>query len=515
RSSTARPSRGSSRSMPAGRSRRARRSPCCSSARTAPAPPPYTTENERHRAGCAFVHRPRKLSACSLAGARVRLPGTASTYSRPVLGATSTLRQPSRPFKVSGERNPATCGFSIAADVPVRRADAPEQALPARRAPGASRVWWTWMRDADQQPGAEAAGPAPLVAGEEAAASGSVVLRLLGGRVPAVLEPLRIRDFALLWAGQSVSMVGDGVYTVAIAWQVYALSNSPTALADRLDRRVLMIAGAALPGIAIGVLAGLAVGGALSLWHIWIVSAAVGAGRALAGPASGAFVPDIVPAGLLLEANSLAQLVRPLAMTLVGPALGGVLVAAIGTGSCFAVDAASFAAAVGTLLAIPSRPHARGEPTALLTEIREGFAFIRRHVWIWGTLGMATIWVLLIMGPLDVLVPYIVKNDLGGSARDLGLVFASGGVGAIAAAAVTGQRGLPARPLTWMLAGWGLACATIAGVALAASSWQAAVALLAFQALLTVSEIIWITLLQRFVPGRLLGRVRSLDWLLS
>lgn len=392
------------------------------------------------------------------------------------------------------------------------------------------------MRDADQQPGAEAAGPAPLVAGEEAAASGSVVLRLLGGRVPAVLEPLRIRDFALLWAGQSVSMVGDGVYTVAIAWQVYALSNSPTALAvvgiaqtlplvalvlvsgalaDRLDRRVLMIAGAALPGIAIGVLAGLAVGGALSLWHIWIVSAAVGAGRALAGPASGAFVPDIVPAGLLLEANSLAQLVRPLAMTLVGPALGGVLVAAIGTGSCFAVDAASFAAAVGTLLAIPSRPHARGEPTALLAEIREGFAFIRRHVWIWGTLGMATVWVLLIMGPLDVLVPYIVKNDLGGSARDLGLVFASGGVGAIAAAAVTGQRGLPARPLTWMLAGWGLACATIAGVALAASSWQAAVALLAFQALLTVSEIIWITLLQRFVPGRLLGRVRSLDWLLS
>lgn len=362
------------------------------------------------------------------------------------------------------------------------------------------------------------------------------VPRLLWLRAPAILQPLSVRDFALLWAGQSVSMVGDGIYLVAIAWQVYTLSNAPTALAvvgvaqtiplvafvlvsgalaDRLDRRHLMIVGAAIPGLAIAALAGLAMSGVLVLWQVWLISAAVGLGRAFSGPASGAFVPDIVPAHLLVQANSLAQVVRPLAMTLVGPALGGVLIGAVGTGSCFAIDAASFAAAVAALVAIPSRPIARGERTALLADVREGLAFIRRHVWIWGTLTMATVWVLLIMGPLDVLVPFIVKNDLRGSASDLGLVFAAGGVGAIGAALATGQLGLPKRPITWMLLGWGFGCATVAGIGFAVSSWQAALAMLAFQALLTFAEIIWITLLQRLVPAQLLGRVRSLDWLLS
>ncbi|HST25227.1 MAG TPA: MFS transporter [Gaiellaceae bacterium] len=368
------------------------------------------------------------------------------------------------------------------------------------------------------------------------AASSPAVARLLRMPLPAVFEPLRIRDFRLYWIGQSVSMVGDGVYTVAIAWQVYALSNVPTALAvvgiaqtiplvvfvliggalaDRLDRRRLMIVGAAIPGSAIAVLAVLAYSGGLALWHIWVISGAVGLGRAVFGPASGAFVPDVVPADALVQANSLAQLVRPLASTLLGPAVGGILVAGVGTATCFAIDAASFGAGVGTLLLIPSRPVVRSEGTKILEDIREGFAFIRRRMWIWGTLGMATVWVVVLLGPLDVLVPYIVKNDLGGGAGSLGLVYACGGIGAIVAAAVTGQLGLPRRPVTWMLLGWSSGCATVTGIAASQSAWQAAVAFLGFNVLLTFSEIVWITLLQRFVPKELLGRVRSLDWLLS
>jgi MFS family permease len=351
-----------------------------------------------------------------------------------------------------------------------------------------------------------------------------------------VFEPLHIRDFKLFWAGQSVSMVGDGIYTVAIAWQVYSLSNVPTALAvvgiaqtiplvafvlvggvlaDRLDRRRLMIVGAAIPGIAIAALSLLAYADALELWHVWMISAAVGLGRAVFGPASGAFVPDIVPANELVQANALAQLVRPLASTLLGPALGGLLVASVGTATCFAIDAASFGAAVVALLLIPSRPIVRAEHTKLLADIREGFSFIRRHVWIWGTLTMATVWVVVLLGPLDVLVPYIVKNDIGGGAGALGLVYACGGIGAIASAAWTGQLGLPRQPVTRMLLGWSLGCATVSGIALATATWQAALAMLVFNALLTFSEIVWISLLQRLVPTQLLGRVRSLDWLLS
>jgi hypothetical protein len=356
-------------------------------------------------------------------------------------------------------------------------------------------------------------------------------------RLGGILLPLSGRDFRRYWLGQSISMVGDGIYLVAVAWQVYELSNAPTALAivglaqtipmvafvlvggalaDRLDRRKLLIVGAAIPGVAIGLLAVLAASGWLELWQIWAISAAVGIGRSISGPASGAFIPQLVTPDLLVQANSLGQLVRPLAMTLVGPALGGVLVGAFGFATAFAIDAASFGVAVLTLLAIPSRPLLRENVhTGILEDLREGFAYVRTQTWIWGTLLMATVWVLLVIGPFDVLVPYVVKNDLGGGAAALGFVYAAGGVGAIGAALVTGHRGLPRRPVTWMILGWASGCAALAGVGVAVANWQAALALLVSSAAITFGEIVWITLLMKLVPGALMGRVRSVDWLLS
>ena len=203
-------------------------------------------------------------------------------------------------------------------------------------------------------------------------------------------------------------------------------------------------------------------------------------------------------------------------MTLVGPALGGLLVGAFGFATAFALDAGSFGFAVLTLLAIPSRPHPRREvQTGIFEDLREGFAYVRTQTWIWGTLLMATVWVLLVIGPFDVLVPYVVKNDLGGGAVALGLVYAAGGVGAIGAAIATGQRGLPRRPVTWMILGWATGCAALGGVGVATANWQAGVALFFSSALITFGEIVWISLLMKLVPGGLMGRVRSVDWLLS
>src|SRR5262245_1519228 len=125
----------------------------------------------------------------------------------------------------------------------------------------------------------------------EVSAQAAVDRRRFGG----ILLPLSGRDFRLYWLGQSISMVGDGIYLVAVAWQVYELSNAPTALAivglaqtiplvlfvlvggalaDRLDRRKLLILGAAIPGIAISLLALLAATGRVELWQIWVISAA-------------------------------------------------------------------------------------------------------------------------------------------------------------------------------------------------------------------------------------------------
>ena len=136
-------------------------------------------------------------------------------------------------------------------------------------------------------------------------------------------------------------------------------------------------------------------------------------------------------------------------------------------------------------------------------------------MWLWGTFASAAVAYLLFMGPAEVLLPFVVKNSLHGSASDLGLVFAAGGVGSVGCAAVMGQRGLPRRDITFMYLAWTLATVAIAGYGLASAVWQLMLASLAFNALETAGTIVWATAKQRHVPPELLGRVSSLDWLIS
>ncbi len=165
----------------------------------------------------------------------------------------------------------------------------------------------------------------------------------------AMLGPLRVRDFRLLWTGMMVSLLGDGVFYVAMAWQVYELSDAPTALSlvglamslsqvvflllggvasDRFDRRRVMLAADLLRAVVIGILGLLAVADSLQLWHLVILSSIYGMGAGFFGPAFDAIVPDLVPDQLLAQANSLDQILRPTALRLAGPALGGWLIAA-------------------------------------------------------------------------------------------------------------------------------------------------------------------------------------------
>jgi DHA3 family tetracycline resistance protein-like MFS transporter len=352
-----------------------------------------------------------------------------------------------------------------------------------------------------------------------------------------LFAPLRHRDFRLLWSGMCVSLLGDGVFLVAMAWQVYALSNAPTALAlvgiamtvptiafllvggalsDRFDRRRIMLGADLVRGLAVGLIAVLALAGALELWHMVALVGVYGAGTAFFTPAFDAIVPDVLPAHELAQANSLDQFVRPLALRLAGPALGGVLIDVVGVGSAFALDAASFAVSALALTVMRARPRARSEASGSIGgEIRAGFAYIRRHVWLWATFASAAVAYLLFMGPAEVLLPFVVKNELGGSAGELGLVFAAGGLGSLGCAVVMGQRGLPRRDITFMYLVWTAATLAVAGYGLADAVWQLMLASLAFNALETAGTIVWATAKQRHVPPALLGRVSSLDWLIS
>ena len=120
---------------------------------------------------------------------------------------------------------------------------------------------------------------------------------------------------------------------------------------------------------------------------------------------------------------------------------------------------------------------------SLGVDIRTGLVYVRRHVWLWATFATAAVAYLLFMGPAEVLLPFLVKNELGGSASDLGLVFAAGGIGSVGCAVVVGQRGLPRRDVTFMCLAWTLATVAVAGYGLASAVWQLMVASLAFNAL--------------------------------
>lgn len=358
-------------------------------------------------------------------------------------------------------------------------------------------------------------------------------------RAPSgVLAPLRERNFALLWTGMTVSLIGDGVLLVALAWQVYELSNTPSAMAvvglamtvphvalllfggvasDRFDRRRLMIASDAVRGTAVGVLGLLAVTGHLRLWHVFPIVAAYGAATAFFGPAFDALVPDVVDEDRLVQANAVEHFVRPAAHGLAGPALGGLLIAAGGSGAAFLADAATFFVSMVCLLYVRPRPAAadRLGESAVLDDIREGFRFVRGNAWLWATLLAATFAYLLFTGPVDVLLPYLVKNELQAGPGALGLILAMGGVGAIGAALAVGSLGTPRRRMTFIYLAWTVSTLALVGYGLARAAWQAALVCLVFNALETAGTIVWLTTKQRLVPRALLGRVSSFDWFIS
>src|SRR5436309_11064601 len=119
------------------------------------------------------------------------------------------------------------------------------------------------------------------------------------------------------------------------------------------------------------------------------------------------------------------------------------------------------------------------------------------------------------MGPAEVLLPFVVKDDRHGSAGTLGLVLAAGGLGAVGGAALMGHKGHPRRDVTVMYLTWTVATLAIAGYGIATAAWQLMVACLVFNALEAAGTIVWATIKQRHVPASMHGRVSSLDWLIS
>jgi MFS family permease len=337
-----------------------------------------------------------------------------------------------------------------------------------------------------------------------------------------------------------VSLVGDGLWLVALAWQVIELGGGPVQLslvttafsvglvgcillagvvADRFSRRRIMLATDVARAAATVTLGVLSVTGGLELWHLVVGALVIGSAEAFFVPAFTALVPQLVPEDELLAANGLEGVIRPLALYASGPALGGLLVAATSPGVAMLANGATYVVSVVCLAAmrhVPSpRASAAAPTTSPLTELVEGWRYVRGERWLWSTLLFAMIAVLFIVGPIEVLLPFAVQEQVGGGSSEYGLLLAAYGIGSGIGALIVSSRPLPRRYLTTMLFMWGVGTLPMAAIGLL-EVFSIMVALLFLVGLVdSGGQVIWGTLLQRRVPGRLQGRVSSLDWFVS
>ena len=357
---------------------------------------------------------------------------------------------------------------------------------------------------------------------------------------PTLLRPLAQRDFRLVWLGQAVSMLGDQFHFVALAWLVLQLTGSGLALgtvlmtaavpravfmlvggaySDRMSPRSLMLVSNVIRGVIVGAIAVLVLTGSAQLWHLYVLAAIFGLVDAFFYPALTTIVPMIVPGKLLPPANA-AISGSTQVMGLVGPAAAGVLIALLETGPAFVIDAASFGVAAlavflvrGGRRAAPSGDRSERGP-GVLSSIGEGIRAAWADPAVRGALVLITAFNLAFSGPISVGIPWLAEERFGGSAA-FGLLFSAWGGGALAGALIGGSIERLPRFGTTLL---GIACVLGIGMALIglAPSLAIAVAIIGVMGVLVgITNVQYLSWLQRRVPEALRGRVLSLSMLAS
>jgi MFS family permease len=290
--------------------------------------------------------------------------------------------------------------------------------------------------------------------------------------------------------------------------------------ADRLSQRSVLVAADVVRGVVLLVVAGLALTELLEVWHLAGAAALVGAGEAFLIPAYTALVPKLLPADELLAANGLEGTLRPLAQQATGPALGGLAIAALSPGIAILVTALTYFFSAGCVLAmrVPTSDSAPDETAGARTifgDLREGWGYVRRTRWLLASLLFGTVFVLLIIGPLEVLLPFAVRDQLGGGPSEFGLVLAAFGIGGALGALLISSRSLPRRYLTVMTLLWGVGSLPFAVLGFARELWLMMAGAAVVGVTSSAAMVIWGTLLQRRVPDHLRGRIASLDFFVS
>ncbi len=349
---------------------------------------------------------------------------------------------------------------------------------------------------------------------------------------------LRFRPFALLWAGQTVSRLGDSLYQIALAWWVLQETGSALAMGttlvlamtpmllfslvggvavDRFSRVRLMLLSDLGRGAAMAAITVLSFSDSLQIWHVYAASFLFGLADAFFQPAYTAVVPSLTPQDDWTSANSLTSLSHQFGR-IAGPPLGALLVGVGGAPFAFAINSASFFVSAAFLLPLlpldarnPGQSQEKAARPSPLADLREGFAIVLGSPWLWITILLFSITNVTLAGPYSVALPFLVQENWNEDVRILGLLYAAFPVGYVLSGLYLGRLPrLRRRGITAYVA------AVVAGLALAVIGLPLSLVILVLAALLNgaaleVFGLIWTNTLQELVPHDKLGRVSSID----
>jgi MFS family permease len=346
-----------------------------------------------------------------------------------------------------------------------------------------------------------------------------------------VFEALRHRDFRLLFIGQAISLIGDAAFLTALGWRTFTLAGAGKlgmvlvchavallaallvggVLADRFSRRRMMIASDLIRLGAVAALAGIDAGGQLSFLTLAVLAAIVGLGDGLFYPAFGGMVPLLVEQRSIPSATSLIGVAR-WGSLLVGPVFAGFLYEPAGSAAVFAADSASFLVSAGFVAATRPRVVEREAPEGTLRELAAGARYVAQVPWLWVTIVLFAVVLMLQFAPQQVLVPKLVDEQFHRGVEAYALLATLIGAGTVAGTLLHGQLQPSRRRGVLFYVIFTVNSLALFGFAL--SPWyELAGALSVVRGVcIGFGVALWETMLIELVPEHLLSRVVSLDY---
>lgn len=342
--------------------------------------------------------------------------------------------------------------------------------------------------------------------------------------------------FRLLFAAQSVSVIGNYVAPIALSFAVLEITHSAAALglvlaarsapfvcfvlaggvwADRFPRERVMLGSDVVSAACQGGLAVLLLTGRADIWSMVALQVGYGTASAFHRPALTGLVPQTVRPDQLHQANALGVVVDSTA-SILGPVLAGLLVVGLGTGTAIAVDAATFAASAIMLGVLAARmrsaaPAIVRPPPSFLRELADGWAEVASRPWLWVSVVAFAGYQLTVLSTFFVLGPAISLSSFGGAGA-WSLVMVAWGVGSVLGG-IVGTRLRPRRPLVVVHVALLASVPVLVALALARSvPWVAVTACVA-SAGMGLGTVAWTTTLQTGVPPHALSRASAFDWM--